>query len=336
MTETEEKKDTNSEPVETEPIENGTEPVTELSEDKQKDTSESGESQSTEKPEASADEVVVSGEQVVLESAPPVEVSPEKDTPPAVGLGDAASTEASPEEEKRDEEAVDAAEKKEPEGTQPEQESVGSAVDTTDGDSSVITTESSVTVIETVKTTSVVSEKVETVVSVIKTEGAEVTHSEHQTETVEVKQEIMEDVFETSPTEPDTSEPVSPSSTKWYFTLNRQETWSVATETEEKKPPVRIKSSSSASDKGSIRSDRASIKSDQGSVKSSSEDDQLLAMCRNIKKARLSIVGDPMREGPDRLRAWSTVKDNSEEQQFVRLKTLERTLKVGFNICNLL
>lgn len=329
MTETGEKKDTNSEPVETEPIQNGTEPVTELSEDKQKDTSGSGESQSTEKPEASADEVVVSGEQVVLESVPPIEVSPEKDTPPAKGLGDAASTEASPEEEKRDEEAVDAAEKKEPEGTQPEQESVGSAVDTTDGDSSVITTESSVTVIETVKTTSVVSEKVETVVSVIKTEGAEVTHSEHQTETVEVKQEIMEDVFETSPTEPDASEPVSPSSTKWYFTLNRQETWSVATETEEKKPPVRIKSSSSASD-------RASIKSDQGSVKSSSEDDQLLAMCRNIKKARLSIVGDPMREGPDRLRAWSTVKDNSEEQQFVRLKTLERTLKVGFNICNLL
>lgn len=296
--------------------------VSEPPEDSQKDTKESGESQTTDKTVPAVDEVVVSGEQVVVASTPPVEASPGQDAPTVESSGDATPTVAAHEEDKGDEGHVEVT--TETVATPSQQESVESVVDTTDGAESVVTTSSSVTVVETVTTTSVVSEKVETVVSVVKTEETEVSrYSEHQTETVEFKEDVMEDISETSRTEPDASEPVSPSKTKWYFTLDRQETWSVSPEVDEKKSPTR-------SDKGSIKSDRESIKSDQGSIKSSSDDDQLLVMCRNIKKARLSIVGDAMLEGADRLRAWSNVEDRSEEQAFVRLKTLERTLKVGF------
>lgn len=295
--------------------------VSEPPEDSQKDTKESGESQTTDKTVPAVDEVVVSGEQVVVESAPPVEASPGQDAPTVESSGDATPTVAAHEEDKGGEGYVEVT--TETVAAPSQQESVESVVDTTDGAESVVTTSSSVTVMETVTTTSVVSEKVETVVSVVKTEETEVSYSEHQTETVEFKQDIKEGISETSGTEPDASEPVSPSKTKWYFTLDRQETWSVSPEVDEKKSPTR-------SDKGSIKSDRGSIKSDQGSIKSSSDDDQLLVMCRNIKKARLSIVGDAMLEGADRLRAWSNVEDRSEEQAFVRLKTLERTLKVSF------
>ena len=165
-------------------------------------------------------------------------------------------------------------------------------------------------------------EKVETEVSVVKTEVTEVNSAQQQPE--ELKHDVKEDIKEVSPTKPDASaplpsEPTSPSKTKWYFTLDQQETWSVPPEVEGEKSSSRQKLSSSSSDKGSI-------KSGKGSIKSASDDD-LLIMCRNIREARLSIVGDHVWEGAERLRALSSVHDDNEEA-FVRLKTLERTLKV--------
>ena len=303
--------------------------------DNQEETK-SGEGEIAEKPVSVVDEVLESSEQVVVESVSPVEVSPSEQETPAVESSPAVVI--SQEEEKGSEQHADVSLEvtAAAESAQPEQASApdatDSTVDKTDGAVSVVTTESSVTVVETVKTTSVISEKVETVVSVVKTEVTEVSSVRQPSEADESKQDAQEDVKETSPTQPDASaplpgEPASPSKTKWYFTLDRQETWSVPPEVEGDKPSSRPKSPGSSSDKGSIKSDRGSIKSDKGSIKSSSDDD-LLIMCRNIREARLSIVGDPMWEGAERLRALSSVHGDNEEA-FVKLKTLERTLKVG-------
>lgn len=310
--------------------------MSEPAQDKQEETNKSGESETTKKPVPVVDEVLESSEQVVVESVSPAEVSPfEQETPVVESSDDAAAVVASQQEEKESGEHanVSVGVTAEAESAQPEQESAADAtVDKTDGAVSVVTTESSVTVVETLKTTSVVSEKVETVVSVVKTEVTEVRSAQQPRDTDELKQEVTEEVKETSPTQPDASvplpsEPASPTKTKWYFTLDQQETWSVPPEVEVDKSSSRPKAPGSESDKGSIKSDRGSIKSDKGSVKSTSDDD-LLIMCRNIREARLSIVGDPMWEGAERLRALSSVRDDNEEA-VVKLKTLERTLKVG-------
>lgn len=322
--------ETHPEPDDTQPVPSDTQEVSEPSEDKPEETSKSSESETTEKPVSVVDEVLVSSEKIAVESVPVIEVSAQQDTPAVESSGDSAPEVASSCKEEEGSEGpanVSVEVTTEAESAQPEQESApdvsDSTVDKTDGVVSIVTTESSVTIVETVKTTSVISEKVETVVSVVKTEVTEVSSSQQPSETGESKQDAKEDSKETSQTQLD--EPLSPSKTKWYFTLDRQETWSVPPEVEEEKSSSRPGSSS---DKVSIKSDRGSIKSDKGSIKSSSDDDDLLVMCQNIRKARLSIVGDPMWDGPERLRALSSVHDGNEEA-FVRLKTLERTLKVG-------
>lgn len=324
--------ETHPEPDDTQPVPSDTQEVSEPSEDKPEETSKSSESETTEKPVSVVDEVLVSSEKIAVESVPVIEVPAQQDTPAVESFGDSVPVVASSHKEEEGSEGpanVSVEATTEAESAQPEQESApgvsDSTVDKTDGVVSIVTTESSVTV-ETVKTTSVISEKVETVVSVVKTEVTEVSSSQQPSETGESKQDAKEDSKETSQTQLD--EPLSPSKTKWYFTLDRQETWSVPPEVEEEKSSSRPKSPGSSSDKVSIKSDRGSIKSDKGSIKSSSDDDDLLVMCQNIRKARLSIVGDPMWDGPERLRALSSVHDGNEEA-FVRLKTLERTLKVG-------
>ena len=302
--------ETHPAPEDTQPVLSDKQEVSEPSEDKPEEPSTISESEKTEKPAPVVDEVLKSSEMVAVESVPGTEVSSLQDTPAVENSSDSVEVTA------------------EAESAQPEQESapdvLDSAVDKTDGAVSIVTTESSVSVVQTVKSTSVISEKVETVVSVVKTEVTEVSSAQQRSEPGELKQDATKDIKETSPTQ--TDEPLSPSKTKWYFTLDRQESWSVPPEVEQEKTSSAPKSPGSSSDKVSIKSDRGSIKSDKGSIKS--DDDDLMVMCKNIRKARLSIVGDHMLDGPERLRALSSVHDGKEES-FVKLKTLERTLKVG-------
>ena len=319
-------------PEETQPVLSDTQEVSEPSEDKLEETSKRDESETPEKPVPMVDEVLVSSEKMAVESVPVV-VSTQQDTPPVESSSSTAPEVASSQDEEeggKGQASLSEGLTVEADVPQPEQESApdasDSALDKTDGAVSVVTTESSVTVVETVKSTSVISEKVETVVSVVKTEVTEVRSAQQPSETDELRQGAKEDVKETSP--PQLDEPVSPSKTKWYFTLDRQETWSVPTEAELGKSSSPPKSPGSSSDKASIKSDRQSIKSEKGSIKSSSDDDELFVMVRNIKKARLSIVGDQVWDVPERLRALSSVHDGKEEA-FVKLRTLERTLKVS-------
>ena len=338
--------ETHPAPEDTQPVcVSDTQEVSKPSEDKPEEPSQSG---TTEEPVPVVDEVLVSSEKMAVESVPVVEVSAQQDTPAVEISSDSAPDVTSSHEEdegSKGQVTVSSEVTAEAESAQPEQESApdvsDSAVDKTDGVVNIVTTESSVTVVETVKSTSVISEKVETVVSVVKTEVTEVSSAQQPSETGELKQDANKDK-EASP--PQLDEPVSPSKTKWYFTLDRQETWSVPPEVEQEKSSSPPKSSGSSSDKvsiksdrgsiksdkGSIKSERGSIKSDKGSIKSASDDDDMLVMCKNIRKARLSIVGDHMRDGPERLRALSTVHGGNEET-FVKLKTLERTLKVGLH-----
>ena len=114
------------------------------------------------------------------------------------------------------------------------------------------------------------------------------------------------------------SEPASPSNTKWYFMLDEEEGWSVPNQQEDSRQPLPSTCSDSTTDGDSVKSlPRQSALED---------DDQLLAMVRSIREARLSIVGLPLWEGADRVRALSSVGE--KEGKIVRLKTLERTLKV--------
>ena len=95
----------------------------------------------------------------------------------------------------------------------------------------------------------------------------------------------------------------------------------MAPEADEEKSPKRRKSS-----------DRSSIKSTNSgreSISSLPEEDQFMVMCRNIRKARLSIYGEPVVDGAERLRAFSNAKE--DDKTLLRLRTLERTLKVSFN-----
>ena len=317
----------------TQPVISDTQEVSKPSEDKPEETSKSSESETTEKPVSVVDEVLVSSEKMAVESIPVIEVSTRQDKPPVESSNDTTQEVASSQDKEEGsigQEGVSERVTAEADIPQPEQESTpdasDTAVDKVDGAVSVVTTESSVTVLETVKSTSVISEKVETVVSVVKTEVTEVSPAQKPSETDELKQDAKEDIKETSPSQND--EPVSPSKTKWYFTLDRQETWSVPTEVELEKSSSPPKSPGSSSDKVSIKSDRQSINSEKGSIKSSSDDDDMLVMWQNIRKTRLSIVGDQVWDVPERLRAMSSVHDGKEEA-FVRLRTLERTLKVS-------
>lgn len=129
--------------------------------------------------------------------------------------------------------------------------------------------------------------------------------------------------------EDDLFPPLSPSKTRWYFSLDRKQTWSVAPEPEEEKSPKGLSSTLTRLTRKSTSSDRGSILSscsDAGSIKS--ENDEFMKMCRNIKKARLSIVGEPVWDGAERLRAFSRAK--SDDEVMVRLRRLERTLKVSY------
>lgn len=129
--------------------------------------------------------------------------------------------------------------------------------------------------------------------------------------------------------EDDLFPPLSPSKTRWYFSLDRKQTWSVAPEPEEERsPPKGLSSTLTRLTKKSTSIDRASMQSnfsDAASIKS--ENDELMKMCHNIRKARLSIVGEPVWEGAERLRAFSCAK--GDEEAMVRLRRLERTLKVS-------
>ena len=94
----------------------------------------------------------------------------------------------------------------------------------------------------------------------------------------------------------------------------------MAPEADEEKSPKRRKSS-----------DRSSIKSTNSgreSISSLPEEDQFMVMCRNIRKARLSIYGEPVVDGAERLRAFSNARE--DDKTLLRLRTLERTLKVSF------
>ena len=245
----------------TQPVISDTQEVSKPSEDKPEETSKSSESETTEKPVSVVDEVLVSSEKMAVESVPVIEVSTRQDKPPVESSNDTTPEVASSQDKEEGsigQEGVSEGVTAEADIPQPEQESTpdasDTAVDKVDRAVSVVTTESSVTVLETVKSTSVISEKVETVVSVVKTEVTEVSPAQMPSETDEFKKDAKKDIKQTSP---------SP----WFFTLDRQETWSVPTEVELEKSSSPPKSPSSSSDKVSIKSDRQSIKSEKGSIK---------------------------------------------------------------------
>ena len=273
---------------------------------------ESGENKTSEKTiTVVVDDVFVGSEKVVVEStSSTVEVST-SETTTDVKISEDAAPVVSTEEEKESGSSSKVSEEVAP-ATDAE-----STVDKTDGKVMVTTTERSVTVVETVETYVEISETVETstVLSVVETEVQETTEAD------QVKSEIKEGESEatspeaSAPLESEASEttpPESPSKTKWYFSLDRKQTWSVAPEPEDEKASKRSMFPAS---------------SDRDSVKSLPDDDELMKMCRNIKKARLSIVGEPVLDSAERLRALSNVQGS--DVAFVRLKTLERTLKVS-------
>ena len=204
----------------------------------------------------------------------------------------------------------------------------GSRVDSPDSgigvtNTEVTTTESAAEIVKmsleagkSVETVSVVSEGVREA-RVASEMESELTHSESSA-SVESGEAVEDDLFP----------PLSPSKTRWYFSLDRKQTWSVAPEPEEERSPKGLSSTLTRLARKSTPSDRGSVQSnfsDAGSIKS--ENDDLMEMCHNIRKARLSIVGEPVWEGAERLRAFSCVR--GDEEAMVRLKRLERTLKVS-------
>ena len=100
---------------------------------------------------------------------------------------------------------------------------------------------------------------------------------------------------------------VTSSATTWYCRLDsEQNTWALA-----------------GGDSGSPQ-DKAAAR------KSNSDEDQLMALCKSVNSSRLSIVGYPLLNGPDRLRAMSSAnKDKPVSQNILRLRALERSLKVS-------
>ena len=283
------------------------------------------------------DEIFVGSEKVVVEStSSTVEVSTSETTTTDVKISEDAAPVVSNEEEKESEasskvsEEVTGATEKHDSSTDGE-----SPADKIDGAVIATTRESSVTVVETVKTAVEISETVETSTLVfdVQTEVQETSEADQKPEVKEGVSEatlseasapLESEASEITPPKDSSSPPESPSKTKWYFSLDRKQTWSVAPEPEDEKASKRSKSRPSKS------SDRASIKStssDNESVKSLPDDDELMRLCRNIRKARLSIVGEPVPDGAERLRALSNVQGS--DVAIMRLKTLERTLKVS-------
>ena len=119
--------------------------------------------------------------------------------------------------------------------------------------------------------------------------------------------------------------------TRWYFSLDRKQTWSVAPELEdEEKSTKRLSSTLTRITRKSTSSERGTIKStssDAVSIKSLPEDDELMTLCHNIKKARLSVVGDHLWDSAERMRAFSHARDS--DKAMVKLRGLERILKVS-------
>ena len=293
--------------------------LSESTEDSQEEKPASEESKTTKQTvSVMVDRVFVGSERVIVESTSSVEASSsDVETPMLPSSGDAV-----PEKDRGTEESskisVEVAEKAEKQELSTEAES---AVDKADGVVSVATTKSTVTVVETVKSSIKISETVKTSTAVSTFEKVE--QSSQQTSEPEIKEEVMPS--EASPaeqleSEPSVTPPLSPSKTKWYFSLDRKQAWSVAPEADEEKSPKRRKSS----DRSSIKS----TNSGQESISSLPEEDQLMVMCRNIRKARLSIYGEPVVDGAERLRAFSNAKE--DDRTLLRLRTLERTLKVSF------
>lgn len=264
------------------------------------------------------DKVFVGSERVIVETTSSVEASScDLETPMLPSSGDAV-----PEKDRGTEESskisAEVAEKTEKQELSTEAES---AVDRADGAVSVTTTKSTVTVVETVKSSIKISETVKTSTAVSTSEKVE--QSSQQTSEPEIMEEVTPSEASSAEqleSEPSVTPPLSPSKTKWYFSLDRKQAWSVAPETDEEKSPKRRKSS-----------DRSSIKSTNSgreSISSLPEEDQFMVMCRNIRKARLSIYGEPVVDGAERLRAFSNAKE--DDKTLLRLRTLERTLKVSF------
>ena len=261
------------------------------------------------------DKVFVGSERVIVESTSSVEASSsDVETPMLPSSGNAV-----PEKDRGTEESSKiSAEVSEKQELSTEAES---AVDRADGVVSVTTTKSTVTVVETVKSSIEISETVKTSTTVSTFEKVE--QSSQQTSEPEIMEEVTPSEASSAEqleSEPSVTPPLSPSKTKWYFSLDRKQAWSVAPEGDEEKSPKRRKSS-----------DRSSIKSTNSgreSISSLPEEDQFMVMCRNIRKARLSIYGEPVVDGAERLRAFSNAKE--DDKTLLRLRTLERTLKVSF------
>ena len=293
--------------------------LSESTEDSQEEKPASEESKTTKQTvSVMVDKVFVGSERVIVESTSSVKASSsDVETPMLPSSGDAV-----PEKDRGTEESskisAEVAEKTEKQELSTEAES---AVDRADGVVSVTTTKSTVTVVETVKSSIEISEIVKTSTTVSTFEKVE--QSSQQTSEPEIMEEVTPSEASSAEqleSEPSVTPPLSPSKTKWYFSLDRKQAWSVAPEADEEKSPKRRKSS-----------DRSSIKSTNSgreSISSLPEEDQFMVMCRNIRKARLSIYGEPVVDGAERLRAFSNAKE--DDKTLLRLRTLERTLKVSF------
>lgn len=293
--------------------------LSESTEDSQEEKPASEESKTTKQTvSVMVDKVFVGSERVIVESISSVEASSsDVETPLLPSSGDAV-----PEKDRGTEESskisAEVAEKTEKQELSTEAES---AVDRADGVVSVTTTKSTVTVVQTVKSSIEISETVKTSTTVSTFDKVE--QSSQQTSEPEIMEEVTPSEASSAEhleSEPSVTPPLSPSKTKWYFSLDRKQAWSVAPEADEEKSPKRRKSS-----------DRSSIKSTNSgreSISSLPEEDQFMVMCRNIRKARLSIYGEPVVDGAERLRAFSNAKE--DDKTLLRLRTLERTLKVSF------
>ncbi|XP_029197113.2 LOW QUALITY PROTEIN: uncharacterized protein LOC114962291 [Acropora millepora] len=270
-------------------------------------------------------EVSVGGEKEVVESSLPPEMSslePQtvenktvEDITPAVSVEveknkSEVTLEVSPESEKHDLTA-----------------DAGSRVDSPDSGIGVTNTEVTTTesAAEIVKMSVEAGKSVETV-SVV-SEGVREARVASEMESELTRSESSASVESGEAAEDDLFPPLSPSKTRWYFSLDRKQTWSVAPEPEEERSPKGLSSTLTRLARKSTPSDRGSVQSnfsDAGSIKS--ENDELMEMCHNIRKARLSIVGEPVWEGAERLRAFSCAR--ADQEAMLRLRRLERTLKV--------
>ncbi|XP_068698174.1 uncharacterized protein [Montipora foliosa] len=299
------------------------EPSDEASEEKFED----GEHKSSENADtdtAVVSEIIVEEERVIVESTLASEISPPEPQIPS----DKSSKDATPAVllENRSKNCSEV-----PQEVLVETEKQDSTTDAdkTDGGKRVSMTESDV---ETEKTALELSEnaRAASAVSEVRMEPKDTSN----TDVKEIASEVVSSessVLVESET-PDTSAvPLeSPSGkTRWYFSLDRKQTWSVAPEPEEEeKSTKRLSSTLTRITRKSTSSERETIKStssDAGSIKSLPEDDELMTLCHNIKKARLSVVGDHLWDSAERMRAFSHARDS--DKAMVKLRGLERILK---------